>query len=67
VNRVCATCRTPLVRKVFACGAIERPGQFAKRRFCDRACADMKRRPVQPHSHPWLAAGRKVADRIRGQ
>ena len=60
---LCETCRTPLARKTFACGAIERPGQFAARRFCDRKCSDMSRRPVQPQSHPWLVAGRVVKRR----
>lgn len=53
----CATCRTPLVRKRFACGAMESPAQFARRVYCDRACSDVLKKPVQTAAHPWKAPG----------
>lgn len=66
MTRLCETCRTPLVRKVFACGYKESPRQFEARRFCDFTCKMLAHRPKHSPSHPWVAAGRKVAEARRG-
>ena len=63
--KLCATCRTPLVRKKYADGQAETVAQFAARRYCDRVCVDLVRRPRQPDSHPWKRAGEAVAQRRR--
>lgn len=64
MTRRCETCRTPLVRKVYASGP-ERPGQFAARRFCDMVCRNLKVKPRHSSNHPWLRAGRAMARRLQ--
>jgi hypothetical protein len=63
--RNCEACRTLLVRKVFPSGAVEKPGQFKARRFCDHACKMLRHRPRQARSHPWVLAGVKKLEASR--
>lgn len=65
-ERLCENCRTPLVRKVFPCGSLERPKQFAARRFCDGVCSRMKVKPKHSPNHPWKLAGLKTLEKARG-
>jgi hypothetical protein len=62
--RSCQACGKPLVRRHSPSGRLEQPGVFARRRYCNRACAGKAVSHANPT--PWRNGSTVVPTTTRG-